>query len=71
MKPILGQERSNGKPRARGARDCPTTPAQLNSLLALLAQRHIHAIMFPTGICARAFPGMVPTMLAGMPSRAK
>jgi peptidoglycan/xylan/chitin deacetylase (PgdA/CDA1 family) len=44
--------------------DCPTTPAQLNSLLALLAQRHIHAIMFPTGICAKTFPWMVPTMLA-------
>lgn len=44
--------------------DCADTAEQLHAVLDVLAQRHITAIMFPTGFCQRRFPWLVPAMLA-------
>jgi len=44
--------------------DCASTGGELQNVLQVLAQRHITAIMFPTGICQRKFAWLVPAMLA-------
>lgn len=44
--------------------DCADSADQLHAILDVLAQRHITAIMFPTGFCQRRFPWLVPAMLA-------
>jgi peptidoglycan/xylan/chitin deacetylase (PgdA/CDA1 family) len=44
--------------------DCPTSPAAAQELLAFLRQRHVTAITFPTGKCARQYPWLVPALLA-------
>jgi peptidoglycan/xylan/chitin deacetylase (PgdA/CDA1 family) len=43
--------------------DCGT-PTQLRSVLSILAQKGMKAIMFPIGWCARQYPWLVPQMLA-------
>ena len=44
--------------------DCASTGGELQNMLNVLAQRHLTAIMFPTGVCQRKFPWFVPAMLA-------
>jgi len=44
--------------------DCASTGGELQNILNVLAQRHLTAIMFPTGVCQRKFPWFVPAMLA-------
>lgn len=44
--------------------DCASTAGELQTILNVLAERHITAIMFPTGFCQRRYPWLVPAMLA-------
>jgi peptidoglycan/xylan/chitin deacetylase (PgdA/CDA1 family) len=43
--------------------DCGTADA-IRAIMDLLAQRGLHAIFFPTGMCRDQFPWLVPTLLA-------
>lgn len=43
--------------------DCGTAPA-IHAILDALADRDLHAIFFPTGLCRDQFPWLVPTLLA-------
>jgi peptidoglycan/xylan/chitin deacetylase (PgdA/CDA1 family) len=44
--------------------DCPWSASEGQRLLAILRDRHIKATMFPTGLCQRRYPWLVPAMLA-------
>lgn len=44
--------------------DCASTAGELRNVLAVLAQKHLHAVMFPTGLCNANYPWLVPQMLA-------
>ena len=44
--------------------DCPTSPAAAQDLLAFMRQHHIRALTFPTGLCNRQYPWLVPALLA-------
>lgn len=52
------------KPITISIDDCASTPAELRAVLAVLAERHITAVMFPTGICQSTYTWLVPAMLA-------
>jgi peptidoglycan-N-acetylglucosamine deacetylase len=43
--------------------DCGT-PAAIRAILDTLAERGLHAIFFPTGVCRDQYPWLVPTLVA-------
>lgn len=43
--------------------DCGT-PEAIRGILDILAQRGLHAIFFPTGLCRDQYPWLVPTLVA-------
>lgn len=44
--------------------DCPWSASEGQRLLTILRDRHIKALMFPTGLCQRRYPSLIPAMLA-------
>ncbi len=44
--------------------DCPWNASEGQRLLAILRDRHIKALMFPTGLCQARYPGLIAAMLA-------
>ena len=44
--------------------DCPWSASEGQRLLAILRDRHVKAMMFPTGLCQQRYPWLVPAMLA-------
>ncbi len=43
--------------------DCAAAPGAIQAILAALAERGLHAIFFPTGLCRDTYPWLVPTLI--------